>query len=136
MPGQILQIDSQIWKCNITNIHNLFLSGFSAQDTEAISILCFSWSYIEAEHYKPENHPVYMIPSYHILLNFFYITSSIYTTKSRVRQGIRGNAFVAETAPNILFPVVLPSNISEKPTVFYVFHKSHHRIRSDKSHHR
>ena len=42
-------------------------------------------------HYKPKFHHVYTIPSFHIMLNFFYFTSSIYTIKSRLRQGVRGD---------------------------------------------
>lgn len=45
----------------------------------------------ETEHYKPKFHHVYTIPSFHIMLNFFYFTSSIYTIKSRLRQGVRGD---------------------------------------------
>lgn len=47
--------------------------------------------YIKAEHYKPKFHHAYTIPSFHIMLNFFYFTSSIYTIKSRLRQGVRGD---------------------------------------------
>ena len=43
------------------------------------------------EHYKPKFHHVYTIPFFHIMLNFFYFTSSIYTIKSRLRQGVRGD---------------------------------------------
>lgn len=42
-------------------------------------------------YYKPKFHHVYTIPSFHIMLNFFYFTSSIYTIKSRLRQGVRGD---------------------------------------------
>lgn len=47
--------------------------------------------HIKPEHYKPKFHHVYTIPSFHITLNFFYFTSSIYTIKSKVRQGVRGD---------------------------------------------
>lgn len=46
---------------------------------------------IKGEHYKPKFHHVYTIPFFHIMLNFFYFTSSIYTIKSRLRQGVRGD---------------------------------------------
>lgn len=46
---------------------------------------------VKTEHYKPKFHHVYTIPSFHIMLNFFYFTSSIYTIKSRLRQGVRGD---------------------------------------------
>lgn len=49
------------------------------------------YSYIITVHYKPKFHHVYTIPSFHIMLNFFYFTSSIYTIKSRLRQGVRGD---------------------------------------------
>lgn len=48
-------------------------------------------TYIEPEHYKPKFHHVYTIPFFHIMLNFFYFTSSIYTIKSKVRQVVRGD---------------------------------------------
>ena len=46
---------------------------------------------VVTKHYKPKFHHVYTIPSFHIMLNFFYFTSSIYTIKSRLRQGVRGD---------------------------------------------
>lgn len=46
---------------------------------------------VKSENYKPKFHHVYTIPSFHIMLNFFYFTSSIYTIKSRLRQGVRGD---------------------------------------------
>ena len=46
---------------------------------------------VKPEHYKPKFHHVYTIPFFHIMLNFFYFTSSIYTIKSRLRQGVRGD---------------------------------------------
>lgn len=45
----------------------------------------------KSKDYKPKFHHVYTIPSFHIMLNFFYFTSSIYTIKSRLRQGVRGD---------------------------------------------
>lgn len=51
----------------------------------------FQALYIKPKHYKPKLHHVYTIPSFHIMLNFFYFTSSIYTIKSRLRQGVRGD---------------------------------------------
>lgn len=50
-----------------------------------------SKTYLKTVHYKPKFHHVYTIPSFHIMLNFFYFTSSIYTIKSRLRQGVRGD---------------------------------------------
>lgn len=44
-----------------------------------------------SRNYKPNFHHVYTVPSFHIKLNFFYFTSSIYTIKSRLRQGVRGD---------------------------------------------
>lgn len=46
---------------------------------------------VEVLYYKPKFHHVYTIPSFHIMLNFFYFTSSIYTIKSRLHQGVRGD---------------------------------------------
>ncbi len=77
--------------CRESGVKHYSLYCMGRRESERMYELYQGKTDVMPEHYKPKFHHVYTIPSFHIMLNFFYFTSSIYTIKSRLRQGVRGD---------------------------------------------